>query len=90
MVEELRIAVEIKRYWKGSDVLAGMAETVVTAEKIERAIKCLMEHDSDVRKRVGEMSEKCHVALSDGGSSRIALQKFIQDVKNKVISESTL
>ncbi|CAD5327985.1 unnamed protein product [Arabidopsis thaliana] len=40
--------------------------------------------DSDVRSRVKEMAEKCHVALMDGGSSKTALQKFIQDVIENV------
>ncbi|CAA7029884.1 unnamed protein product [Microthlaspi erraticum] len=83
MVEELGLAVEIKRYWRG-DILVGAADLVM-AEEIERGIKQLMEEDSEVRKRVKEMSEKCHVALTDGGSSRIALQKFIEDVKKNII-----
>ncbi|CAA7019685.1 unnamed protein product [Microthlaspi erraticum] len=84
MVEELGLAVEIKRYWRG-DILAGAAADLVMAEEIERGIKRLMEEDSEVRKRVKEMSEKCRVALTDGGSSRIALQKFIQDVKKNIV-----
>ncbi|CAA7029887.1 unnamed protein product [Microthlaspi erraticum] len=78
MVEELGLAVEIKKHWRG-DLLLGRSEMeIVTAEEIERAIKSLMEQESDVRKRVKEMSEKCHVALMDGGSSHVALQKFSQ------------
>uniref|UniRef100_A0A1J3E2M2 Glycosyltransferase n=1 Tax=Noccaea caerulescens TaxID=107243 RepID=A0A1J3E2M2_NOCCA len=84
MVEELGLTVEIKRYWRG-DVLAGAAADLVMAEEIERGIKRLMEEDSEVRKRVKEMSEKCQVALKDGGSSRIALQKFIQDVTKNIV-----
>ncbi|VVA98816.1 unnamed protein product [Arabis nemorensis] len=79
MVEELGLAVEIKKHWRG-DLLAGTAMDTVTAEEIERGIRCLMEQQSDVRKRVKEMSDKCHVALMDGGSSRVALKKFIEDV----------
>ncbi|KFK39500.1 hypothetical protein AALP_AA3G251800 [Arabis alpina] len=79
MVEELGLAVEIKKHWRG-DLMAGVAAETVTAEEIERGIKCLMEEDSDVRKRVKEMSDKCHVALMDGGSSRIGLKMFVQDV----------
>ncbi|CAH2053078.1 unnamed protein product [Thlaspi arvense] len=85
MVEELGLAVEIKRYWRG-DHLAGAAKELVTAEEIERGIMSLMVQDSDVRKRVTEMSEKCRVALMDGGYSRIALQKFIEDVKKNMAS----
>uniref|UniRef100_A0A1J3K1F1 Glycosyltransferase n=2 Tax=Noccaea caerulescens TaxID=107243 RepID=A0A1J3K1F1_NOCCA len=75
MVDELGLAVEIRRYWR-NDRSTG----IVTAEEIERAIKTLMEEDSDVRKRVKEMSEKCHVAVMDGGSSQTALKKFIDNV----------
>nr|AVW82170.1 putative UDP-glucosyltransferase UGT71B11 [Barbarea vulgaris subsp. arcuata] len=78
IVEELGLAVELRRYFKG-DLLAGEMDTV-TAEDIEKAIKDVMEEDSDVRNRVNEMKEKCHVALMDGGSSKTALLKFIQDV----------
>ncbi|KAL1197494.1 UDP-glycosyltransferase 71B6 [Cardamine amara subsp. amara] len=84
MVEELGLAVEIKKYWRG-DILLGMTEMeIVTAEEIERGIKCVMEHDSDVRKRVTEMSQKCHVALMDGGSCETALKRFIQEVTENI------
>ncbi|XP_010488204.1 PREDICTED: UDP-glycosyltransferase 71B8-like [Camelina sativa] len=84
MVEELGLAVRIRKYWRG-DQMVGAATVMVTAEEIERGIRCLMEQDSDVRKRVMEMSEKCHVALSDGGSSQSALKLFIQDVTKNIV-----
>ncbi|CAA7029882.1 unnamed protein product [Microthlaspi erraticum] len=74
MVNELELAVEIRRYWRNDRT------GVVTAEEIERAIKSLMEQDCEVRKRVKEMSEKCHVAVMDVGSSQTALKKFIDNV----------
>ncbi|RID63007.1 hypothetical protein BRARA_E02039 [Brassica rapa] len=84
MVEELGLSVEIRKYWRG-DLLLGRTEMeLVTAEEIERGIRVLMEQGSDVRKRVKEISEKCHVALMDGGSSRIALRKFLQDVADNI------
>ncbi|CAN8232013.1 unnamed protein product [Cochlearia groenlandica] len=82
MVEELGLAVEIRRFFEG-DLLDGKMETVA-AEDIERAVRSVMEEESDVRKRVEEMAEICHVALMDGGSSKTALQKFIQDVIRNV------
>ncbi|ESQ47688.1 hypothetical protein EUTSA_v10021907mg [Eutrema salsugineum] len=85
MVEELGLAVEIKRYWRG-DIFAGVKEELVTAKEIERGIMCLMEEDSEVRKRVKEMSVKCRVALMDGGSSHVALEKLIQDVTMNIVS----
>ncbi|CAF1931424.1 hypothetical protein YC2023_061145 [Brassica napus] len=84
MVEELGLSVEIRKYWRG-DLLLGRTEMeLVTAEEIERGIRVLMEQGSDVRKRVKEISEKCTVALMDGGSSRIALRKFLQDVADNI------
>ncbi|XP_010497499.1 PREDICTED: UDP-glycosyltransferase 71B7-like, partial [Camelina sativa] len=75
MEDELGLAVEIRKYWRG-DLIVGLGKdtVLVTAEEIERGIMCLMEQDSEVRKRVKEMSESCHVALMDGGSSQTALQ----------------
>ncbi|EFH44474.1 hypothetical protein ARALYDRAFT_493361 [Arabidopsis lyrata subsp. lyrata] len=66
------------------DLLAGEME-IATAEDIERAIGRVMEQDSEVRIRVKEMAEKCHVALMDGGSSQVALQTFIQDVTENLV-----
>ncbi|KAL9292251.1 UDP-glycosyltransferase 71B6 [Arabidopsis thaliana] len=84
MVEELGLAVEIKKHWRG-DLLLGRSEMeIVTAEEIEKGIMCLMEQDSNVRKRVNEISEKCHAALMDGGSSETALKRFIQDVTENI------
>ncbi|KAG2316063.1 hypothetical protein Bca52824_019185 [Brassica carinata] len=75
MVEELGLGVEIRKYWRND-----RSVELVTAEEIERAIKCLMKQDSYVRKSVKEMSDKCHAALMDGGSSQTALKNFIQKV----------
>lgn len=84
MVEELGLAVDIKKHWRG-DLLLGRTEMeIVMAEEIERGIKCLMEQNSDVRKRVKEMSQKCHEALMEGGSCETALKRFIQDVTENI------
>ncbi|XP_010488203.1 PREDICTED: UDP-glycosyltransferase 71B7-like [Camelina sativa] len=84
MVEELGLAVEIRKYWLGDLIVGSGKDTdLVTAEEIERGIMCLMEQDSQVRKKVKEMSESCHVALMDGGS-QTALQTFIQDVMKNI------
>ncbi|XP_010488197.1 PREDICTED: UDP-glycosyltransferase 71B2-like [Camelina sativa] len=82
MVDELGLAVEIRNSFR----LGFMAveSELMTAEEIERGINCLMEQDSDVRNRVKEISEKSHVALMDGGSSHVALLKFIQDVTKNI------
>ncbi|CAH8362966.1 unnamed protein product [Eruca vesicaria subsp. sativa] len=49
MVEEMGLAVGIQRFIKG-DLLEGEMETV-TAEELKRAIRSVMEEDSDVRNR---------------------------------------
>jgi len=82
MVEELGLAVEVRNSFRGDFMAAD--DELMTAEEIERGIRCLMEQDSDVRSRVKEMSEKSHVALMDGGSSHVALLKFIQDVAKNI------
>ncbi|KFK39494.1 hypothetical protein AALP_AA3G251200 [Arabis alpina] len=82
MVEELGLAVEIRNSFRAESM---MGDTdFMTSEEIERGIRCVMEQDSDVRKRVKEISEKSHVALMDGGSSNDSLLKFIQDVTKNI------
>ncbi|KAJ4900140.1 UDP-glycosyltransferase 71B5 [Raphanus sativus] len=83
MVEELGLAVEIRRFFKG-DLLSGEME-MFSAEDVERAVRRVMEEGSDVRNRVKLMAEKCHVAVEDGGSSQVALRKFIRDVVENVL-----
>ncbi|XP_062009129.1 putative UDP-glucose flavonoid 3-O-glucosyltransferase 3 [Rosa rugosa] len=71
MVRELGLAVEVSMaYKKGS----------VNAEDIERGIRQVMEHDSDIRKRVKEMSKLSKTALMDGGSSYSSLGRFIEQI----------
>ncbi|CAH2053082.1 unnamed protein product [Thlaspi arvense] len=82
MVEELGLAVEIRNSFR-ADFMAEESD-LMTADEIEKGIRCLMEEDSGVRDRVKEMSEKSHVALMEGGSSRDALLKFIQDVTKNI------
>ncbi|CAH8340904.1 unnamed protein product [Eruca vesicaria subsp. sativa] len=63
MVDELGMVVEIRRFFRG-DLLAGDMETF-TVKDIERAIRRVIEQNSDVRNMVKEMA-KCRVALQDG------------------------
>ncbi|CAB4274022.1 unnamed protein product [Prunus armeniaca] len=57
LVRELGLAVAIKMDYRRD------TQVVVIAEEIQRGIREVMEHDSDVRKRVKEMSEKSKKAL---------------------------
>ncbi|KAF2293807.1 hypothetical protein GH714_004956 [Hevea brasiliensis] len=63
MVTELGLAVEIKMDYRNDSGI------IVNSDEIERGIRCLMEHDSEKRKKVKEMSERSKMALIDGGSS---------------------
>ncbi|GLT54409.1 hypothetical protein SLA2020_276100 [Shorea laevis] len=72
MVRDLGLAVELKLdYRRGGDQL-------VTAEEIEKAVKCVMDGESEVRKRVKEMSEKSRKAVVNGGSSFASLGRLIE------------
>ncbi|VVA27826.1 PREDICTED: anthocyanidin 3-O-glucosyltransferase [Prunus dulcis] len=74
LVKELGLAVEIKLdYRKDSEV-------VVSAQDIERGIRQVMEHDSVIRKRVKEISEKSKKSLMNGGSSCSSLGRFIDQI----------
>ncbi|XVF20968.1 hypothetical protein REPUB_Repub12eG0049800 [Reevesia pubescens] len=80
LVTTLGLAVEIKMdYHKKDDEVE-----IVSAEKIERGIRCLMVQDSDVRKRVKEMSDKSRKALMKGGSSHSTFCRFINDLMDNM------
>ncbi|KAG2715932.1 hypothetical protein I3760_03G102000 [Carya illinoinensis] len=72
MVKDLGLAVELKL-----DYRVGSGELVM-AEEIEKAVKSLMEADSEVRKRVKEMSEKSREAVIEGGSSYASLGRLTE------------
>ncbi|KAL4378983.1 hypothetical protein GQ457_02G005680 [Hibiscus cannabinus] len=80
LVKDLRLAVDLKMDYKN---YADEVE-IVKAEHIERGIRCLMEHDSEVRKRMKEMSDRSRKALVDGESSHFSLRGFIDDVTNNL------
>ncbi|PON67273.1 UDP-glucuronosyl/UDP-glucosyltransferase [Parasponia andersonii] len=77
MVRELELAVEIKMDYKLS---WGKESVLVSAKEIEIGIRRVMEGDSDIRRRVKEMSEKGRKALMEGGSSHSSLGRFINNV----------
>ncbi|KAL6287044.1 hypothetical protein ACE6H2_011434 [Prunus campanulata] len=59
LVKDLGLTVEIKMDYRKD------SEMVVSAQDIERGIRQVMEHDSVIRKRVKEMSEKGKKSLPD-------------------------
>ncbi|XP_007215289.2 putative UDP-glucose flavonoid 3-O-glucosyltransferase 3 [Prunus persica] len=78
LVRELGLAVEIKMEYRRD--FYGESPKVVKAEEIERGIREVMVQDSDLRKRVKEMSEKGKKALMDGGSSHSSLGHFLHQI----------
>ncbi|PQQ16067.1 UDP-glycosyltransferase 71A16-like [Prunus yedoensis var. nudiflora] len=74
LIKELGLAVEIKMDYRKD------SEMVVSAQDIERGIRQVMEHDSVIRKRVKEMSEKGKKSLMNGGSSYSSLGHFIDQI----------
>ncbi|PON38756.1 UDP-glucuronosyl/UDP-glucosyltransferase [Parasponia andersonii] len=85
LVREFGLAVEIKLDYRkdfnnNASNWNGPGPVIVKAKEIERGIIRLMEHASDIRKRVKEMSTKSREALLEGGSSYSSLCRFTSDV----------
>ncbi|KAM5548486.1 hypothetical protein ABKV19_000079 [Rosa sericea] len=74
MVKELGLSVEIDIGYRKDN------EVIVKAAEIERGIKEVLERDSEVRKRVKDMSEKSKKAIMEGGSSYSSLERFIDQI----------
>ncbi|GMN23791.1 hypothetical protein TIFTF001_000266 [Ficus carica] len=73
MVREFGLAVELRLDYRDGRGL-------VMADEIETAVRRLMEGDSELRKKVKEMSEMARKAVAEGGSSFTAVGKFINDI----------
>ncbi|XP_031275916.1 anthocyanidin 3-O-glucosyltransferase 6-like [Pistacia vera] len=74
MVKDLGLAVELRVDYRITN------GEVALGDEIGRAIKCVMESDNEVRKKVKVMSEKSRLAVMEGGSSFAAFGHFIDDV----------
>ncbi|EXC01454.1 UDP-glycosyltransferase 71C3 [Morus notabilis] len=72
MVREFGLAVELRLDFRNGDL--------VMADEIETAVTRLMEGDSELRKKVKEMSEMARKAVAEGGSSFTAVGKFVNDI----------
>lgn len=78
------MAVEIKMDYR-TEVFFGVEEPVlVTAEEIESAIRCLMDAESEMRKKVKEMKDISRMATIEGGSSYTSVGEFIEDIVNNI------
>ncbi|RXH90237.1 hypothetical protein DVH24_032594 [Malus domestica] len=73
MVKDLGLAVELRL-----DYRTDGGNHFVVADEIEKAVRCVMDGDGAVRKRVEEMSEVCRKAVGDGGSSSTSFQHLIK------------
>ncbi|KAH7549911.1 hypothetical protein JRO89_XS13G0104300 [Xanthoceras sorbifolium] len=70
MVKELGLAVEMRLDSRRDGDL-------VMANEIEKAVRRVMDGDSEIRKKVKEMAEISRKSLMDGGSSFISIRQFI-------------
>jgi hypothetical protein len=57
---------------------------LVTADKIEKGIRNVLDTDGEVRKNAKEMSEKSRKTLLEGGSSYTYLGRLIDYIMNQV------
>ena len=66
----------------GRDLLMAYTDGghLVKREKVKVAVKALMDGESEVRRKVKQMSETCREAVRDGGSSFASLGQFITDL----------
>ncbi|XP_054795317.1 anthocyanidin 3-O-glucosyltransferase 2-like [Prosopis cineraria] len=81
MARELKMSVEMLLDYRngfGNVTKSGL----ITAERIEKGIKEVMKKESEVRKKVKQMSEISKRALVEGGSSHSYVGRFIRDILN--------
>ena len=66
----------------GRDLLMAYTDGghLVKREKVKVAVKALMDGESEVRRKVKQMSETCRETVRDGGSSFASLGQFITDL----------
>jgi UDP:flavonoid glycosyltransferase YjiC (YdhE family) len=82
LVRELKIGVEIALDYRVE--FNGGPNYLVTADKIEKGIRSVLDKDGEVRKNVKEMSEKSKKTLLEGGSSYTYLGRLIDYIINQV------
>ncbi|GLT55915.1 hypothetical protein SLA2020_289980 [Shorea laevis] len=83
LVVELGLAVEIKMDYRKDRMTEN--EPIVSSAEIKRGIIAVMEENSDIRKKVKEMSVKSqNASVLSGGSSHSSLRRFITDVIDNV------
>lgn len=75
LVRDLELAVELTL-----DYCFQNSDKLVMADEIEKAIRCLMDNENPLRRRVKEIGKKGREALMDGGSSFNSVGRFIEDL----------
>ena len=77
LVEEMKVALPLEESKTG----------IVTAAELEKRVRELMEMEKgfNVRNRVTAMKEEAKAAMSDGGSSLVALDKLMKSWSQKQI-----
>ncbi|KAK1393406.1 Glycosyltransferase [Heracleum sosnowskyi] len=84
LVKELGIAVEIKMDYRRDHFTDIESTDVLTADVIERGIKCVMDGASEVRSKMKEMKDKCREATVEAGSSYTSLGQFIKAIMDNI------
>ncbi|CDP18501.1 unnamed protein product [Coffea canephora] len=74
LVKDLELAMQLTLDYRFKN-----PHKLVPFNEIEKAIRCLMDDENPVRRRVKEIGKKAIEALMDGGSSFISLRRFIED-----------
>ncbi|XP_031268590.1 anthocyanidin 3-O-glucosyltransferase 2-like [Pistacia vera] len=74
IVKDLGLAVELRLDYRNT------SGEVVLGDEIARAVKCVMDTDNEVRKKVKEESENSRLAVMNGGYSYAAFGQLIEDI----------
>ncbi|XP_012067792.1 UDP-glycosyltransferase 71K1 [Jatropha curcas] len=74
MVKQLELAVELRLDYR-------LQCDIVKAEEVERALRCVMERDNEVRKKVQDMAVMARNAVMEGGSSFNSISEFLEDLE---------
>ncbi|XP_059284662.1 UDP-glycosyltransferase 71K1-like [Lycium ferocissimum] len=77
LVNDLEIAVELTLDYR---MLESHHSESVKAQEMEKAIRCIMDSENPMRKKVKDMGEICRKALMEGGSSFNSMGRFVETI----------
>ncbi|XP_010058058.2 UDP-glycosyltransferase 43 [Eucalyptus grandis] len=75
MVAELGLAVEVRLDYREGSAL-------VSAEELERGLRCLMDGGGEARSKVKEMRDKSRAAVAEHGSSYASMRRLVQQLRD--------